>query len=587
MEDITESIQQPSTDLRQYLWLLWQWGWFIALAGILAASGALIFSLLQTPVYAASTTILINEARSGQYYDSTAIILTNEKLTRTYAEMMTKQPLLVKVTQKLNLPYLIDTVKVTPVRDTQLMQVTVEDTNPVYASDFANELVNAFAEQLQEMQISRFKASKENLQNQLSYLEQQIEENSSALEKILQENISEVKRTNPDAANGTLNDATIENLARQINQADIDRLETRLAQYRQIYASVLASYEQIRLAEAQNITSVIQVEPATPPEKPVRPQTLRNTALAALVGVFLAIGIVFTVDFLDDTIKSPDWITSQTRLPVIGSIHTFDPKLGEPVSLLNPRSPVTESFRSLRTNVRYASVDHPIRVLMVTSPTPEDGKTTVAINLSVVIAQSGNRSVLIDADLRRPRIHKVLGLDNRQGLAGLFIQNPLSLNGALQQTRLDTLKVIPSGGTPPTPSELLGSRKMKEILDAVSSETDTIVLDTPPVLSVTDAAVLSSIADGVLLVVKMGSTKQSALLQAIEQLQQVNARILGVVVNGINPKKSHYYYRNYAYYQYYYYGDNGSVKKKVKSSSEPSSQPVSAINPPSKPLSRQ
>lgn len=587
MEDFAEPVQQPSTDLRQYLWLLWQWGWFIALAGILAASGALILSLLQTPIYAASTTILVNEARSGQYYDSTAIILTNEKLTRTYAEMMTKRPLLVKVAQKLNLPYVIDTVKVTPVRDTQLMQVTVEDINPVYASDFANELVNAFAEQLQEMQISRFKASKENLQNQLSYLEQQIQENSSALEKILQENISEVKRTNPDAANGTLSNTTIENLARQINQAEIDRLETRLAQYRQIYASVLASYEQIRLAEAQNITSIIQVEPATPPEEPVRPQTLRNTALAALVGIFLAVGIVFALDFLDDTIKSPDWITTQTKLPVIGTIQTFDPKAGDPVALISPRSPVTESFRSLRTNVRYASVDHPLRVLLVTSPTPEDGKTTVAINLAVVIAQSGNRSVLIDADLRRPRIHKVLGLDNRQGLSGLFIQNPTTLNGALQQTRLEALKVLPSGGTPPTPSELLGSQKMKEILDSIASEAEMIVVDTPPVLSVTDAAVLSPLVDGMLLVVKMGTTKQSALLQAVEQLQQVNARILGVVVNGVNPKKSHYYYRNYGYYQYYYYGDNGNLKKKRKTAvSEPGSQPVTSINPPSKPTSR-
>jgi len=587
MDEFLEPTQQPSTDLRQYLWLLWQWGWFIVLAGVLAGSGALIFSLLQTPVYAASTTILVNEGRSGQYYDSTAIILTNEKLTRTYAEMMTKQPLLLKVTQKLNLPYTIDDVKVTPVRDTQLMQITVEDVNPVYASDFANELVNAFAEQLQEMQISRFKASKENLQNQLSYLEQQIQENSTALEKILQENVSEVKRTNPDAANGSLSETAIENLARQINQAEIDRLETRLAQYRQIYASVLASYEQIRLAEAQNITSIIQVEPATPPEKPVRPQTFRNTALAALVGVFLAIGIVFTVDFLDDTIKSPDWITSQTRLPVIGTIHTFDPKQGEPIALSAPRSPVTESFRSLRTNVRYASVDHPIRVLMVTSPTPEDGKTTVAINLAVVIAQSGNRCVLIDSDLRRPRIHKIMGLDNRQGLSGLFIQNPLSLNGTIQQTRLETLKVIPSGGTPPTPSELLGSRKMKEIVEAVANDTDMIILDTPPVLSVTDAAVLSPLVDGVLLVVKVGTTKQSALIQAVEQLQQVNARILGVVVNGISPKNSHYYYRNYAYYQYYYYGDGGNVKKKRKSAvSEPSSQPAS-INPPLKPISRQ
>jgi len=365
---------------------------------------------------------------------------------------------------------------------------------------------------------------------------------------------------------------TLEERARQLNQPEIDQLETRLTQYRQIYASVLASYEQVRLAEAQTTTSFIQVEMAVPPTGAIRPQILRNTLLAAIVGLMLAVGVIFAIEFLDDTIRDPETITSMTGLPVLATISRHNQTNYEPITQSHPRSPVSESFRSLRTNVKYASVDKPVRRLIITSPTPEDGKTTIATNLAIALAQGGSQVVLIDADLRRPRVHKVFGLENKFGLSSLFVQPEIYLDGNFQAVKTENLHVLPSGGTPPNPSELLGSRKMNEILKQLEEKFDIILLDTPPVLTVTDAVALSSSVDGVMVVAKIGKTKQAALLQAIEQLRQVNANIVGIVINDVDTRSAryYYYYRNY-YYDHYssYYSDSadGSTSKKKRSAS--------------------
>ena len=573
----------PSADLRKYLWLLWRWSWLIALCALLAGVGAYVFSRLQTPIYQASTTILVNEANSAQANNYSAIYLTYSQLTNTYAAMLTKQPLLDKVKQRLGLA---DTsaqfsVKVNPVRDTQLLQLVVESTDPYLAASVANELVLVFTDEIKSLQESKFLSSKENLQNQLTYLEKQIQDNSTSLDALIQANIKTIQQQTQSQQIEPVPTQTLEEQARQMNQPEINQIETRLTQYRQIYASVLASFEQIRLAEAQATTSFIQVEPAVPSTAAIRPQVLRNTLLAVIVGLMLAVGGIFAIEFLDDTIRDPDTVTALTGLPVLATISHHDPLANEPITQSNPRSPISESFRSLRTNVKYASVDHPIRKLLITSPTPEDGKTTVSSNLAVVLAQGGSSVVLIDADLRRSRIHKAFGLENKTGITNLFVQPNLYLDGASQPAKTENLRIMTSGGTPPNPSELLGSKKMSEILKGLEETTDIILLDTPPVLTVTDAVALSSSVDGVIVVAKIGNTKQAALVKAIEQLRQVNANIMGVVINDINLRSSryYYYYRNY-YYDHYteYYSDapdgknNGGRKTSSKQRSNGKSE---------------
>jgi len=362
-----------SDELRHYIGLVWRWVWLLILATILAGVSAYFVSKRMTPIYQASTTLLINEAPSTKTTDYSSI-LTSERLAQTYSEMLTKKPVLESVINNLSLSIevkdLQKMVTVEMVRDTQLINIVVEDTNPVRASNIANELTKVFAELTSSLQASRYASSKENLEIQLTRIDEQIQAASDEL-------------------------ASIPNVS--ANKSDRERLETMLTQYRQTYASLLQSYEQVRVAEAGSYSNVVPVEPATAPSNPIRPRVLMNTVLAMIVGLMLAVGTIFLIEALDDTIRGPDDITRTLKLPVLGLVLRHETQDGKLVTIEQPRAPVAESFRSLRTNLQYASVDFPIRTLLVTSPSPSDGKTTIASNLGVVLAQSGRKVVLIDA----------------------------------------------------------------------------------------------------------------------------------------------------------------------------------------------
>lgn len=522
-----------SEDLRRYLALLWHWAWLLVLATILAGAAAYIVSKQMTPIFQASTTILVNEAPATKTTDYSSI-LTSERLTQTYSQLLTKQPILAGVIKRLGINIDVGVLKkmvqVQPVRDTQLIEVRVQDTNPDRAARIANAIFQEFADQNQALQATRYGASKQSLETQLDQMDQQIQKATANL--------------------ATLGDSTN-------NQNERDRLETTLAQYRQTYAYLLQSYELVRLAEANSTSNVVQAEPASPPASPIKPRVFTNTLLAAVVGLLLAVGIAFLVEAMDDTIRNPGDIAHQLGLPVLGMIAKYEYEDDNPITMTQPRAPVAEAFRSLRTNIQFASVDTPLRTLLVTSPSPADGKSTVAVNLGVVLAQSGRKVVILDADLRRPKIHKIIRLANRRGLSDLFVQNQVYLDGAVQKTEIQNYYALTSGSLPPNPSELLGSGKMVDIIHQLEDQAELVVIDTPPLLAVTDACVLAPRVDGVLLIIKPGVTKLAACKQAVEQLRHVGAKILGVVLNEIEIKRSRYYYYHYRGYYYAYYDTYG------------------------------
>ena len=545
MESQYHPDQTLQADLRQYIALLWQWAWLIVLATLLAGGAAYITSQFQDPVYQATTTLLINEAPSTKVSDYTAI-LTSERLARTYSEMLTKRPVLEEVIQDLDLALAYEdieemqgVIEVQLVRDTQLIEVSVEDTDPQQAALIANTLVAVFAEQNQALQASRYAESKASLEEQLTRLNGQIHNAVAALEALKDES-------------GTEGEGT--------------QLEAEIAQYRQTYSELLQSYEQIRVAEAQATSNVVQVEPAIPPEKPVRPRVLMNTALAAVVGGMLAVGAIFLVEALDDTLKNPDDVSRHLGLPILGTILKHEVENGNPVTAEEPRSPTSEAYRALRTNIQYASVDYPIRSLLVTSPSANEGKSTIAANLGVVLAQGGKRSILVDADMRRPTLHKKLKVPNRVGLSAFFVFHSLSGDtnehpeGAIQGTLADGLSVIPSGKIPPNPSELLASERMSKVIERLKQDAEIIIVDSPPVTAVTDSSVLAPRMDGVLLVIQPGVTKLDAARHAVEQLHRVGANLIGVVLNNVEPKSSRYGY----YYRYdrAYYAEEESARER-------------------------
>ncbi|MFV1948571.1 MAG: polysaccharide biosynthesis tyrosine autokinase [Anaerolineales bacterium] len=521
--------EQPlSEDLRRYGYLLWRWAWLILLAAALAAGAAYFVSIQMTPVYQASTTVLVDKANTdgSSEYQS---LLMSERLTQTYAELLVQKPVLEVVVERLDLAIsaedLEEMITVQPVRDTQLIELQVESTNPELASIAANTLIEVFIVLNNEQQSKRYAASKVSLEAQLERVDQKIIETNTALDRLGEGTAYETER---------------------------NRLELTLAQYQNTYSGLLQSYEEVRTKEAGSISSIVQVEPASPPEEPVRPRIVTNTALAGVVGAMLAAGFVFLFDALDNTVKNPDQIESVTGLSVIGMVPIYPVEQGSPIAILQPRHPSVEAFRVLRTNLKYTSVDKKILKIMVTSAEPEVGKTELATNLAVVFAQSGNEVMLIDADLRRPKVHHRFGLENRTGLSRVFRRGSDQMDEVvIRNTDLPKLSILTTGPLPPNPSELLGSEKMGDILNSYCNQLDYLIIDTPPILAVTDAIIISQLVDGVLLVVKPGETQIRALKQAVDRLRQVNANLLGVVLNKIPKNGRSYYYEYYSYKNYF------------------------------------
>jgi len=282
---------------------------------------------------------------------------------------------------------------------------------------------------------------------------------------------------------------------------------------------------------------------------------MMNTALAAMVGLLLAAGIIFLAEYLDDAIKTPEDVERQLDLPVLGFVAEMQYKSRSPEEVYvarQPRSPVSEAFRSLRTNLEFSAVDKPLRIILVTGAEAGDGKTTVATNLAAIFAQEGKRVMLMDCDLRRPRIHKFLGIPNRVGMADLFRDN-LALDVVTQQwanSSTTSISVITSGRLPPNPTELLGSKKMDRILAEIAKRVDVVVIDSPPSM-VADSQVLAAKVDGVLLVIQPGKTHIDAARATREQLERAGAHVVGAVFNRI-PRQRGYYYGGYRYYSPYY-----------------------------------
>jgi non-specific protein-tyrosine kinase len=401
------------------------------------------------------------------------------------------------------------------VADTQLLELTIEDTNPQRASDIANEIALMFIS---------LRSTEQQLQDIITLEEDVIAEMSKVKQAIAQDS---------SRVSGALT----------AEQAELAR--TTLSSQQQAYAQLLAAYLDIRLTQAQ-LFDVSVVEPAIPPAEPIRPNVALYTFLGAWIGLVFSGGVAFLVESLDRSFETRDDVSQVLLLPTLSTIPRNGALTAQQSNGLvardMPTSPVSEAYRTLRTNIRFASVDEPLTTLLVTSAEPEAGKTSVAANLGIVCAQAGHRVVVIDADLRRPRLHHLFGLRNHDGLTDLLVKDTSSIEKALVDTEVDNLRLITSGPIPPNPSELLASRSMQAILAEAEKYADLVIVDAPPALAVTDAAVLASKVDGVLLIIEAGRTSHEAARYAWETLQHVGATVLGAVLTKTKPDRNSYYY---------------------------------------------
>jgi capsular exopolysaccharide synthesis family protein len=298
------------------------------------------------------------------------------------------------------------------------------------------------------------------------------------------------------------------------------------------------------------------LEPALLPSRPVRPRPPRDAVLGGLLGLAIGTGTAFVLEHLDDTLRSRAQVEAALGpLPVLAALpRTPGSRKRRLVFDRDPRSPAAEAFRSLRTGIRLSALDAPVPRVLVTSPSPGDGKTHVAANLAASLALSGVRTILVGTDLRRPMIHHYLNVGRSPGVTDVVAG--AEIEQALHECPLANLRLLPAGKACPNPSELLGSQQMADFLDDVSRRAELVVLDAPPALAVTDAAVLGAHADGVVLVLRAGRTKLRWAQETKAIFERAGLPILGVVVNDVDQTDLYYYYRSY----HRTYAKNGSKR---------------------------
>lgn len=334
---------------------------------------------------------------------------------------------------------------------------------------------------------------------------------------------------------------------------------------RQMYDLVLRRAKETSLTTGLKSSNIRIIDLADVPTGPVKPRVRLNILLALITGLTMGIGIAFFFEYLDNTLKTPDDIKQYLRVPFLGLVGHFKvsgdgSRKNELIVLGEPKSNISEALRNIRTNIIFASSGLDKKSILITSAVPGEGKTLICSNLAIVMAQMGKKVLLIDADMRKPRIHKLFNLEKDFGITDLLVGNRVKKKTIFEDSPLKNLKIITSGTVPPNPSELLGSQRMKTLIAKMKERFDIILFDSPPVVSVTDPAVLSTIVDGVVLVAKAGATGKDVVQKSLDQLSEVGVKVLGVVLNDVDFKRERYYH-NYSKY-YHYYDDEGEKKKK-------------------------
>jgi polysaccharide biosynthesis transport protein len=367
----------------------------------------------------------------------------------------------------------------------------------------------------------------------------------------------------------------------KLNESAIEYsiLKRDLESYRTLYEGLMEKMKEAGVSAGLKSNNFRIVDVARVPSRPIEPNIPRNLAFAFMLGLTTGVGLAFLLEGLDNTVRTTEQAQMISGLPPLGMIPmgsrsaregaggkrlviATSKEAVELVAQVRPQSQMAESYRALRTSLLLSNLGAPPKVIMITSALPQEGKTTTSINCAVVLAQKGIRVLLIDADLRRPSIHKTLGMGPRSGLSNVLTGSATLQQTITRSTVLPNLSVLPAGTPPPNPAELLASTNMRDVLEELRGQYDHIVVDTPPTLSVTDAVVLSPRADAIVLVIRSGQTTKQALRRSRDILAQVNAKVSGVLLNAVDLSSPDYYY----YYEYQgkysrYYRDGESHDK--------------------------
>jgi capsular exopolysaccharide synthesis family protein len=521
----------PELELRHYLNVLRRRWPIVALVTVLAVGAALALAFTSPRIYSASADVLLTDTQQEAVF-ADGQISTGDPARRinTQITVLESRPIAQKVDRALGADATeVSSVSVAGVGQTDVMRVTVESPDPEVAKKAADLYAATYVSVRRDQQVESLLAAGEQVQKKLDEIQFQIGAQEEGPQR--------------DALS-----AQYELFKQKLDQVQVD-------------AALKSGGAQV-VAKAQVPTS------------PVKPQPIRDAALAGVLGLLLGIGLAFLAEYLDDKIYVPEdvaryghGLTVLAEVPNIGGWR--DRKAARVVSVDNPNSAGAEAYRSLRTGLQIIGLRRPIQMLLVTSLMVADGKSTTVVNLGVTMARAGRRVVIVDLDLRRPRLGDFFDLEDVPGFTSVLVGDA-PLSEALVEIDVapgvPPLQLLTSGPVPPNPSELLGATRAVELLASLESVADLVIVDSPPLIPVTDALVLSGRADGVLLVVAAGQTRRRHLGRAVELLQQAEAPLLGAVLNATTAQHRRYGY-GYGYGSPYAYGDKKSSKGRMLSRS--------------------
>jgi len=499
-------------ELTTYLAIVWRRKWVIVISAIVATIIATIASLLATPTYVATTTVRVATFGSGAADSSRTDINYSQLLMSTYSTILTSGSVRGEIKDELGIetfPQL--TAELVP--NTELMRIKAEATNPETAQNIANAAAEILIAKSQELYSGGGLTAQNILKEQIDQIQAELDEAQIEYDNLL--------------ANSPENTASISAVSQSIALKERTR------------STLLEQYEVVRVNEALRANAVSVVESASRPSSPSNPRHDVNIALGAVVGLIAGVILALVFENMDTTLHSTNQIEGVIKLPAIGQI----PESKEPLKIIQLDTdfqPELESFRRLRTNLFASDLEVSPTVMMVTSAERGEGKSTIAANLAISMAHSGRRVVLIDCDMRIPILHDLFEQPNKRGLTDVLTGNT-QLENSLQDTSFSRLQLLTSGSIPPNPTELLGSRQMKALLEQLKEEFDVVLLDTPALMSVTDAAVLVPQTDKVILVVAQSRSRKDAIYTVRQQLRYVNAKAVDLVVNRTDRKVRYRY----------------------------------------------
>ncbi len=425
---------------------------------------------------------------------------------------------------------------------TDTVKISATSTEPEQAAEEANTYAETYVDWKRQRTIDELLDAQKTVQAEMDSIQQRI----NALDDPLDELKLELVGTD-DAAERADLQSQIDDLEAQ-NQAERSALQSNLALYQSEMSSLQVSQRITRTGGAQIIDN------ATVPDEPFEPQPLRNSVLGLVVGLMLGVGLAFLFETLDERIRTKDDLERVSGWPAIGLIPIIRGATNgehDLATLEAPTSPAAESYRSLRTAVQFIGLERPLGTIQITSAKSGEGKTTTAANLAVALAQAGQRVILLDADLRKPRLHKEFGINPTDaGFTSMLLDSQLR-SDALHRTSVSNLVVVPCGPPPPNPSELLSLGATRRVLTMLADECDVLVIDSPPVLPVTDPLILSGYVDGVLVVADSRSANRKDLTRTRELLDQVNANVIGISVNQVSADQRYGYGYGYGYGESY------------------------------------